>query len=502
LIGASLARGVEIEQGELVRKLALLQYDRVDRVLRRGSFRVRGDIIDIFPADSEHRAIRVVLLDDYIELVQWLDPVTGKLLEEVDSYLVSPKTLFVTPRNKIESAAVEILAEMESRVEEFNRENRLVEANRLYERVTNDVEMMRELGYCSGIENYSCYMNERDSSLHPTTLLDYLPKDGLLFIDESHVMVPQISAMYRGDQSRKETLIDYGFRLPSSKNNRPLSFEEFEGIKPQAIFVSATPGPYELKASAGRVVEQVIRPTGLLDPEVEVRPLEGRMDDLLREISVRVQNNERVLVTALTKVEAEDLSTFMADQGVRVRYMHSDTKADARVEIINGLRAGDFDVLIGVSLLREGLDIPEASLVAILDADRAGFLRSAHALIQMIGRVARNQNGTAILYANTVTPAMQEAIDETKSRRERQIEFNKLKGISPVSSVRKMADEATLVVEPVVHSSKFCENLSTLCELITNKEQELLEYTDRHDDESVENIRVQLDALYRQFIYM
>ena len=497
-----LARGVEIEQGELIRKLALLQYDRVDRVLRRGSFRVRGDIIDIFPADSEHRAIRVVLLDDYIELVQWLDPVTGKLLEEVDSYLVSPKTLFVTPRNKIESAAVEILAEMESRVEEFNRENRLVEANRLYERVTNDVEMMRELGYCSGIENYSCYMNERDSSLHPTTLLDYLPKDGLLFIDESHVMVPQISAMYRGDQSRKETLIDYGFRLPSSKNNRPLSFEEFEGIKPQAIFVSATPGPYELKASAGRVVEQVIRPTGLLDPEVEVRPLEGRMDDLLREISVRVQNNERVLVTALTKVEAEDLSTFMADQGVRVRYMHSDTKADARVEIINGLRAGDFDVLIGVSLLREGLDIPEASLVAILDADRAGFLRSAHALIQMIGRVARNQNGTAILYADTVTPAMQEAIDETKSRRERQIEFNKLKGISPVSSVRKMADEATLVVEPVVHSSKFCENLSTLCELITNKEQELLEYTDRHDDESVENIRVQLDALYRQFIYM
>ncbi|WP_256659737.1 excinuclease ABC subunit UvrB, partial [Pseudomonas sp. LS-2] len=478
-----LARGVEIEQGELIRKLALLQYDRVDRVLRRGSFRVRGDIIDIFPADSEHRAIRVVLLDDYIELVQWLDPITGKLLEEVDSYLVSPKTLFVTPRNKIESAAVEILAEMESRVEEFNRENRLVEANRLYERVTNDVEMMRELGYCSGIENYSCYMNERDSSLHPTTLLDYLPKDGLLFIDESHVMVPQISAMYRGDQSRKETLIDYGFRLPSSKNNRPLSFEEFEGIKPQAIFVSATPGPYELKASAGRVVEQVIRPTGLLDPEVEVRPLEGRMDDLLREISVRVQNNERVLVTALTKVEAEDLSTFMADQGGRVRYMHSDTKADARVEIINGLRAGDFDVLIGVSLLREGLDIPEASLVAILDADRAGFLRSAHALIQMIGRVARNQNGTAILYADTVTPAMQEAIDETKSRRERQIEFNKLKGISPVSSVRKMADEATLVVEPVVHSSKFCENLSTLCELITNKEQELLEYTDRHDDE-------------------
>ncbi|CAO3305663.1 MULTISPECIES: excinuclease ABC subunit UvrB [Pseudomonas putida group] len=497
-----LARGVEIEQGELVRKLALLQYDRVDRVLRRGSFRVRGDIIDIFPADSEHRAIRVVLLDDYIELVQWLDPVTGKLLEEVDSYLVSPKTLFVTPRNKIESAAVEILAEMESRVEEFNRENRLVEANRLYERVTNDVEMMRELGYCSGIENYSCYMNERDSSLHPTTLLDYLPKDGLLFIDESHVMVPQISAMYRGDQSRKETLIDYGFRLPSSKNNRPLSFEEFEGIKPQAIFVSATPGPYELKASAGRVVEQVIRPTGLLDPEVEVRPLEGRMDDLLREISVRVQNNERVLVTALTKVEAEDLSTFMADQGVRVRYMHSDTKADARVEIINGLRVGDFDVLIGVSLLREGLDIPEASLVAILDADRAGFLRSAHALIQMIGRVARNQNGKAILYADTVTPAMQEAIDETKNRRERQIEFNEQKGISPVSSVRKMADEAAMVVEPVVHSSKFCENLSTLCELITNKEQELLEYTDRHDDESVENIRVQLDALYRQFIYM
>lgn len=498
----SLSRGAELEQREFIRRLALLQYDRTERTLKRGTFRVRGDVIDIFPADSEHRAVRVGLLDGYIEEIQWIDPITGKQLAEIDHYLVSPKTLYATPKDQIDSATTKILTEMESRVEELNRENRLVEANRLYERITNDVEMMRELGYCSGIENYSCYLNGRDSTLHPTTLLDYLPKDGLLFVDESHVMVPQISAMFSGDQSRKETLIDYGFRLPSSKNNRPLSFKEFEKIKPQTIFVSATPGDYELKISKGRVVEQVIRPTGLLDPQVEVRPSDGRTKDLLVEISKCVQKNERVLVTALTKAESEDLHDFMADQGIRVRYMHSDIKVGERVEIINGLRAGEFDVLIGVSLLREGLDIPEASLVAVLDADHAGFLRSAHALIQMIGRVARNENGKAILYADTVTPAMQQAIDETSSRRERQIAFNKKNGISPVSSVRKLATEQSEAVSPTVHSSAFCENLSVLCEQITKKEQQLLEHADDGDEKCVETIRRELDGLYRQFIYM
>ena len=498
----ALSPGMKLGQRELIRRLALLQYDRTERTLRRATFRVQGDVIDIFPADSEHRAVRVELLDDSVESVQWMDPVTGKKLGKMDHYLVSPKTLFATPKNKIDSVAEKIIAEMEERVADLNRNNRLVEANRLYERVTNDVEMMRELGYCSGMENYSCYFGDRDAASPPITLLDYLPKDGLLFVDESHVMVPQISAMYRGDQARKDTLIDYGFRLPSSKSNRPLSFDEFEKMKPQTIFVSATPGDYELKVSKGRVVEQIIRPTGLLDPKVEVRKADGCMDDLLAEISKCLKRKNRVLVTTLTKVGAEDLTDFLTDNGIRARYMHSDIKAEDRVEIINGLRAGEFDVLIGISLLREGLDIPEASLVAILDADRAGFLRSAHALIQMIGRVARNEDGKAILYADVVTPAMKQAIDETDRRRELQIAFNEENGISPASSVRKLAVEEVDAVEPTVRSEAFCANLSDLCDQITVKEQQLLESADAGEEQRVEDIRRQLDGLYRQFIYM
>ncbi|HEP6279585.1 UvrABC system protein B [Burkholderia pseudomultivorans] len=499
----ALSRGISFRPRELIRRLVRLQYERVERTLKRGTFRVRGDAVDIFPADSEYRAVRVELLDDSVQSVHWIDPATGAQLGEIDHYLVSPKTLFATPRNRVNSATIKILAEMEARVAELNSENRLVEADRLYERITGDVEMMRELGYCPGMENYSCYLNGRDPALPPNTLLDYLPTDGLLFVDESHVMVPQISAMYKGDQSRKDTLIDYGFRLPSSKNNRPLSFEEFEKVKPQTIFVSATPGNYELAISKGRFVSQIIRPTGLLDPEVEVRTTDGCIDDLLVEIKKCVKNKNRVLVTTLTKRAAEELNDFMTERGIRSRYLHADIKTEDRIEIINGLREGEFDVLIGISLLREGLDIPEAALVAILDADHAGFLRSAQALIQMIGRVARNEEGRAILYADGITPAMKQAMDETGSRRKKQIEFNEENGIVPASSVRKLASEH---VEPEenasVHSVAFCKNLSDLCDQITKKEERLLEFTDAGDEKKIEDTRDQLNGLYRQFIFM
>jgi len=497
-----LAPGAQFEQKELIHRLALLQYERSEKTLKRAMFRVRGDIIDIFPADSEHHAIRVELFDGQVESLTWIDPVTGKKLNEIDHYLVSPKTLFATPKNQIETAIPKILSDMEERVEYLNKENRFTEANRLYERITNDIEMMQQLGYCSGMENYSCYFSGRDAKLPPTTLLDYLAEDGLLFIDESHVMIPQISAMYRGDQSRKETLIEYGFRLPSSKNNRPLNFQEFERIKPQTIFVSATPGDYELRVSQPRIIEQMIRPTGLLDPKVEVRKSEGYIDDLLIEIEKCVNNHNRVLVTTLTKVGAEKLHDFISDKGFQVRYMHSDIKTEDRIKIIEGLRVGEFDILIGVSLLREGLDIPEASLIAILDADRAGFLRSSQALLQMIGRVARNENGKAILYADNVTAAMRKAIDETAHRRERQILFNQENGISPVSSKRKLAFDKNEEAVLPIHSAAFCENLSILCQQITSKEQELLTFEDNGNEGEVEKIRHQLDNLYRQFIYI
>ena len=498
----SLSPGTKIEQDELLQRLAQLQYDRRERTLKRATYCVQGDLINIFPADSESKAIQVKLSGGLIHSLQWIDSITGESLGKIDQYLVSPKTLFATPKNKIDSAATNILSEMERRVAELNRENRMVEANRLYERISNDVEMLRELGYCSGIENYSCYLSDRDPNLPPITLLDYLPKDGLLFVDESHVMVPQISAMYNGDRSRKDTLIDYEFRLPSSKNNHPLSFQQFEKIKPQTIFVSATPGDYELRVSKNRVIDQIIRPTGLLDPEVEIRASQGCMDDLLAEVKKRIESNSRVLVTTLTKVGAEDLHKFMVSKGIRARYMHSDIKTEERVKIINGLRIGEFDVLIGVSLLREGLDIPEASLIAILNADHTGFLRSAHALIQMIGRVARNMHGKAILYADKLTPAMKQAIDETQGRRDRQIAFNEENGISPTSSVRKLASDQAETIKPIKHPIAFCENLAILCHQITVKEQQLLKLSGEGDEKNIENLRHELDGLYRQFIYI
>lgn len=497
-----LSPGAKLNQDKLLRGLARLQYDRTEHKLKRGTYRVNGDGVEVFPADSEYKAIRIKLSNGVIDTLVWIDAATGQQLGSIADYLVSPKTVLAVSATQVDTAATAILEEMERRVAQLNSENRLVEAERLYERITNDAEMLREVGYCSGMENYACYLNGRDPSLPPITLLDYLPKDGLLFVDESHVMIPQISAMYSGDQSRKNTLIEFGFRLPSSKNNHPLSFRQFEEIKPQTIFVSATPGAYELNVSKDRVVEQIARPTGLLDPEVEVRPSQGSIDDLLKEIKKRAKRKERVLVTTLTKAATEDLHAFLENKGVRARYMHSETKAEDRVEIINGLRAGEFDVLIGISLLREGLDIPEASLIAILDSDRAGFLRSSQALIQMIGRVARNVNGKAILYADVVTPAMRQAMDETSNRRRRQIAFNEENDVTPSSSVRKLASEQSPSVEPSVHSEEFCANLYELCDLITTKEHRLLEAVDSGDEKKIEDTRRQLDGLYRQFIYL
>ncbi|AYZ36224.1 excinuclease ABC subunit UvrB [Chryseobacterium indologenes] len=497
-----LSLGMTVQIDQLEQDLAHLQYSRTERALKRGNYRIEGDIIKIFPADSEYRAIQIVLSYGIITSLKFIDAASGKDLEDITAYSVSPKTLFAPSKIQATAAADQIMTELDERVAQLNNENRLEEADRLYQRITDDVEMLRTAGYCSGMENYASFFSGRDPKLPPVTLLDYLPKDGLLFIDESHVMIPQISAMYKGDQARKDTLIDYGFRLPSSKNNHPLSFEEFEKIKPQTIFVSATPGNYELKVSEDRVVEQVVRPTGLLDPIVEVRPSANDIDDLLGEIKKCVDSGKRVLITTLTKAAAEELSGYIQSEGFRVRYLHSDFKTLERTEILNDLRAGEFDILIGISLLREGLDIPEASLIAILDADRAGFLRSASALIQMIGRVARNVNGKAIMYADKITPAMKAAIDETESRRKRQIAFNEENHVCPVSSSRRPNAEEPREGKNFTHTEAFCQNLEELCERITEQERQLVAASDDHDEKLTDEIRLKLDGLYRQFIYI
>ncbi|WP_318436964.1 excinuclease ABC subunit UvrB [Photobacterium leiognathi] len=495
-----LSVGMTLDREDFIQRLAALQYSRCERTIERATFRVHGEIFDIFPADSESKAVRVVMFDDTIEKLQWIDPLTGRALGDIEHYFVSPKTLYAASREKLQKASIEIEKDLEARVAELNDQNRIVEAARLYERTMHDIEMMQQLGYCSGLENYSCYLNDRDPALPPTTLLDYLPKDGLLFIDESHVMIPQISAMYRSDESRKETLIDYGFRLPSAKNNRPLMFSEFEKLKPQTVFVSATPGEYELKKSQQHVTEQIIRPTGLLDPIVEVRPLASQTEDLLKEIAERTQKDERVLVTTLTKKSAEALYDVMTELGIKVSYIHSDVKTEQRVEIIDDLRAGKYDVLIGINLLREGLDIPEASLVAVLNADHAGFLRSTQALIQIIGRAARNANGKAILYADKITPAMQQAMSESQQRRERQEAYNQAHQITPASSQRQKSNIENQ--EPAQHTTAFCANLSELCQQITATEKLLLAACDANDETQISEIRTRLNDLYRQFIFM
>ncbi|MDR2173592.1 MAG: excinuclease ABC subunit UvrB [Burkholderiales bacterium] len=442
-------QGDKVNQREIIRRLTEMQYQRAEMDFKRGTFRVRGDVIDIFPAEHAESALRISLFDDEIETLQLFDPLSGRVRQKITRFTIFPSSHYVTGREKTLAAVEAIKEELTQRREQFLTEGKLVEAQRIEQRTRFDLEMMVEIGFCKGIENYSRHLTGRASGEPPPTLMDYLPKNALMFIDESHVTVPQTGGMYKGDRSRKENLVNYGFRLPSALDNRPLRFDEFERLLPQTIFVSATPADYEAK-HAGQVVEQVVRPTGLIDPEVDVRPAQTQVDDLLSEIAARVAQKERVLVTTLTKRMAEDLTEYLAEHGVRVRYLHSDVDTVERVEIIRDLRLGEFDVLVGINLLREGLDIPEVSLVAILDADKEGFLRSTRSLIQTIGRAARHIHGTAILYADKMTDSMRAALDETERRRRKQIRYNEAHGITPRGVTKRVTD----IIDGVYESEK------------------------------------------------
>ncbi|PPE75489.1 excinuclease ABC subunit B [Solimonas fluminis] len=452
-----LIKGERLPQRELIRQLTNMQYTRNEMALERGTYRVRGDVIDIHPAEESEAAVRVELFDDEIETISLFDPLTGEVRAKVPRITVFPKTHYVTPREKILAMMDEIRAELDARMKVFRQANKLIELQRIEQRTNFDLEMIQEIGYCNGIENYSRYLSGRRPGEPPPCLFDYLPPDAIVVIDESHVTVPQLGAMYKGDRSRKETLVEYGFRLPSALDNRPLRFDEFERLAPQTIYVSATPGSYELEKSGDAIAEQVVRPTGLVDPPTEVRPASTQVDDLLGEIRLRTERNERVLVTVLTKRMAEDLTEYLHDNGVKVRYMHSDVDTVERAEIIRDLRLGSFDVLVGINLLREGLDLPEVSLVAILDADKEGFLRSERSLIQTIGRAARNLNGKALLYADRITDSMRRAMDETNRRRDKQVAYNKEHGITPKGVQKRIADVMRYGYEDLVPTLKAAE---------------------------------------------
>ncbi|WP_439437611.1 excinuclease ABC subunit UvrB [Salinivibrio costicola] len=510
-------RGDILDQRTILQRLAELQYTRNDLAFERGTFRVRGEVIDIFPAESDKDAIRVELFDDEVETISVFDPLTGQVsVKDMPRCTIYPKTHYVTPRERILEAVEQIKVELADRKKTLLENNKLLEEQRITQRTQFDIEMMNELGYCSGIENYSRYLSGRTQGEPPPTLFDYLPADGLLIIDESHVTVSQIGAMYKGDRSRKETLVDYGFRLPSALDNRPLKFDEFEALAPQTVYVSATPGNYEQEKSGSDIIDQVVRPTGLIDPEIEVRPVATQVDDLLSEVRARRELNERVLVTTLTKRMAEDLTEYMQEHDVRVRYLHSDIDTVERMEIIRDLRLGEFDVLVGINLLREGLDMPEVSLVAILDADKEGFLRSERSLIQTIGRAARNLRGKAILYGDRITKSMKRAIDETERRRVKQVAYNEEHGITPQKLNKKVMDVMEIGTGKRSKANKSsAKSLRTVAEPdadyalkspqaidteIKKLESQMLEAAQNLEFETAAQLRDQLQRLREQFI--